>query len=68
MDYYTEKTFCIDLISEHYKTVNPEKIVQLCKEILDVELKISDVLDYLNLTEDFEKESRFIQMKDIFNT
>lgn len=67
MQGYSEKTFSIDLVSDFYQTTNPLKIIKLCKEDLNIDLKMSEVLDYLNLEEDTEKESRYVQMKDIFN-
>lgn len=67
MQKYSEETFSIDLISDFYNTINPLKIIKLCKEDLNIDLKISEVLDYLSLEEDTERESRYIQMKDIFN-
>lgn len=67
MQEYTEKTFCIDLISDFYKTSNPFKIIEKAKEDLDIILQPSEVMDYLGYEEDWEKESRYVQMKDIFN-
>ena len=67
MQQYSENTFSIDLVSDFYQTTNPLKIIKKCKEDLDIDLKMSEVLDYLNLEEDTEKESRYVQMKDIFN-
>ena len=66
MQEYTEKTFCIDLISDFYKTSNPSIIIEKSKEDLDINLTHSDILDYLEYEEDYEKESRYVQMKDIF--
>lgn len=65
---YSEKTFCIDLISDFYQTVNPKKIIKFAKKDLDMTLTTGEILDYLYLEEDLEKENRFIQMKQIFNT
>lgn len=66
MEEYSEKTFCIDLISDFYNTSNPFKIIEKSKEDLNIILEPSEVMDYLGYEEDWEKESRFIQMKDIF--
>jgi len=64
--FYSEKVFAIDIISDIYKTTNPEKIQKESKELLDIYLSISEIKDYFNYTEDFEKESYTISMKQIF--
>ena len=66
MQEYSEKSFCIDLISDYYKTSNPEKISNLIMQDLNIEVSKNEVIDYLNYQEDYEKKSRFVQMKDIF--
>lgn len=64
--YYSEETFAIDLISEAYATSNPLKIIDLANEVLSIKLSEAEVKDYLNYTEDFEKESRFVSMANHF--
>lgn len=64
---YNEKTFCIDLIMEHYNTENPFTIVEKAREDLDIDVTISDVLTVLGYTEDFEQESHRVSMAEIFN-
>lgn len=59
---YNEKILAIDLITDNYKNLNPFEIINKAKDELDVNLKISDVLDYLQVTEDFEKASINIEM------
>ena len=66
MKEYSEKSFCIDLISDYYKTSNPEEISQLIERDLNIRVTRNEVVDYLNYQEDYEKESRSIRMKDIF--
>lgn len=64
---YNEKTFSIDLISDAYKTTNPFEICKYAKSDLNIDLTISEIIDYINYEEDFEKESYTISMKHIFN-
>lgn len=67
MTEFTEKTFAIDLISDFHKTSDPNIIKYKVKEDLDIDLTISEIIDYLNREDDYEMESRYVQMKDIFN-
>lgn len=64
--YYSEKTFAIDLIQEAYNIHRPTDIVAKAEEILSIDVTLAEVMDYLNHTEDLEKESRSIQMADHF--
>lgn len=66
MNEFTEETFAIDLLSDFHKTTNPETIKEKALEDLDLELTISQIKDYLNREDDYEMESRYVQMKDIF--
>lgn len=63
---YNEKSFTIDLLSSEYKTRDPNIIKQKSKEIFNDDLTISEIKDYLNCEEDFEKISYSIQMSEIF--
>jgi len=66
MRQYSEKTFIIDLVSEEYKTIDPNIIQDKIKEIFDKNYTISEIKDYLNYEEDYEKESWRIKMSEIF--
>lgn len=63
---FSEKSFSIDLISDAYNTVDPVLISKKLKEDLNINLSPNEILDYLNYTEDYEKESYTISMKYIF--
>lgn len=65
--HYSEETFAIDLIGDVYKTTDPVEIIAKSQEILDISLTVSEVLDYLTRTEDFEKESSSVHMRELFN-
>lgn len=64
--HYSERTFAIDLIGEAYKTSKPLEICAKAKEILDIDLSISEIRDYLDYAEDFEKASNSVEMREIF--
>lgn len=64
---YNEKHFCIDLIVDAYKTNKPSFISLKIKEDLNENVSPSEVYDYLNHTEDFEKASNSVAMSDIFD-
>jgi len=59
---YNEKVFAINLITDTYKNLNPFEIIDKAKEDLDVELIKEDILDYLQVTEDFEQASNKIEI------
>lgn len=65
--HYTEKSFAIELIGETYHTTDPVLIVAKVKETMDLDLTVSEVMDHLTLTEDFEHASNSIEMRQIFN-
>jgi hypothetical protein len=65
--YYSEDTFAIDLVRDAYKIKHPVKIAEKVKEVLDIHVSVSQVMDYLNYTEDFESTSNSISMKDLFD-
>lgn len=64
---YKESTFAIDLIKDAYNITDPVEIVDKVNECLNVNVTVSEVIDYLNLEEDIEKESWSINSKYIFN-
>jgi hypothetical protein len=65
--HYSEVTFAIDIISDAYNTTDPVEIVAKSKEILSIDMTVSQVMDYLCHTEDFEYSSRSITIKSLFN-
>ena len=64
---YNEKHFCIDLVVDTYKTSKPSFVAMKVKEDLGEIVTPSEVYDYLNATEDFEKASNSISSSDIFD-
>lgn len=65
--HYDEKQFGIDLICSTYKTRKSSVISVKLKEDLDIDATPSEIEDYLNYREDYEKESNSIAMADIFD-
>lgn len=63
---YNATTFLIDMIIDSKKLADPAEIVKYATEVLEEPLTISQVKDYFNYTEDYEKESWTIQLSDIF--
>lgn len=66
MAQYSEETFCIDLIGDYFKIDDPYEIKKLCKEYMEMDISLSIILDYLGREDDYEQQSKFVQMKDIF--
>lgn len=64
---YNEKILAIDLIQDQYNNLNPFEIIQKAKEDLNIILTIQDICDYLQVSEDFEKESRKIEVEYNYN-
>lgn len=64
---FTEKTFCIDLVSTELGTDNPLAIADEIYNIFKIRVTVSEVIDYLDLEEDLEQQSFTIRMKEIFN-
>jgi hypothetical protein len=63
---FNSTTFLIDMIVDYKKLTDPAEIVKYATEVLEEPLTISQVKDYFNYTEDYEKESWTIQLSDIF--
>jgi len=63
---FNSTTFLIDMIVDSKKLTDPAEIVKYATEVLEEPLTISQVKDYFNYTEDYEKESWTIQLTDIF--
>jgi len=55
---YSELAIGIDLISDAYDTNNPVIIAEKLKEDLELSATIHQVSDYMEVSEDFELESR----------
>jgi len=64
---FNSTTFLIDMIVDSKKLTDPAEIVEYATEVLEEPLTISQVKDYFNYTEDYEKESWTIQLTDIFD-
>ena len=58
---YNEKRAAIDLVRAEYSDSNPFEIMNLCNDILNVDITFHELLDYLQASEDFEKISNEIQ-------
>ena len=56
----TEAIMAIDLVIDAYKLTNPFEIQQKVEETLDMEIHINQIIDYVNVTEDYEMVSNFI--------
>lgn len=65
--YYSEVQFSIDLIRDAYKTNDINLIKRKLESDLHMNVSKSQIKDVLNYTEDYEKESRTVKMKQIFN-
>lgn len=63
---FNSTNFLIDMIIDSKKLTDPAEIVKYATEVLEEPLTISQVKDYFNYTEDYEKESWTIQLSDIF--
>lgn len=64
---YNEKTFCIELIQDAYKTNDVYFIIEKAQSDLGIQLSTIDVLNVLNyVPEDYEKESWRIEMNEFF--
>jgi len=63
---FNSTTFLIDMIVDSKKLTDPAQIVKYATEVLEEPLTISQVKDYFNYTEDYEKENWTIQLSDIF--
>ena len=64
---YSEVSLAVDLITNEYGDISPVQICVKSKEDLDIIITPSEVIDYLNISEDFEKESWTIHSSEIFN-
>ncbi len=56
----TEVSIAIDLVVDAYKLTNPLEIQEKIEETLGMEVRISTIVDYLNIEEDFTIAERFI--------
>jgi hypothetical protein len=58
----------IDLVSHEYKTNNPLIIYEKVKKDLDVDITLTQITDYLELSsEDYQKESDFVSYYSLSN-
>jgi len=64
---FKETSVMIDLVVMEYNTSNPRFIQRKVEEIFEYCLALSEIHDYFNWTEDYEKESYTIEMGEIFN-
>lgn len=64
--YHSENAFIIDIIQEVYNTKDVDEIKYRAKEDLLTELSRSEILDYINHSEDYEMISNSISMKEHF--
>ncbi len=64
--FYSDSSFAIDLIADTYKTDDINEIYRRCNTELNIPVCKSEIYDYLNRTDDLEKKSNSIQMKDHF--
>lgn len=63
---YSEFTFAIDLVMNHYKTSNPVLISEKIGEDLQLEISIHQISDYLSLkNNDWELESQLYEYYNI---
>lgn len=63
---YREDDFAIDIIIDAYHIRDPLFVSEKIKEDLNMDVSVSKIVDFLNYTEDFEKESWSINSKQIF--
>jgi hypothetical protein len=58
----------IDLVSHEYKTNNPLIIYEKVKKDLGVDITLTQITDYLELSsEDYQKESDFVSYYSLSN-
>jgi hypothetical protein len=63
----SDVTFAIDIICDAYDTTDPVEIVAKVKEILDIDVTISQVMDQLTYVEDVTVARKRVSMKEFFN-
>jgi hypothetical protein len=63
---FTEATFAIDIVIDAYNLDDAFTIVNLIKEDLDIDVTVSQVLDYMGRVDDHEQESNNVRMNQIF--
>lgn len=56
----TEAIIAIDLVVDAYKLTNPFDIQLKIEQKLGMEIHINQIVDYLNIEEDYETANRFI--------
>ena len=56
----TDVSIAIDLIVDAYNLTNPLEIQEKIEQTLGMEIRISNIVDYLNIEEDFTVAERFI--------
>ena len=64
---YSDLSLAVDLIINEHGNISPVQICVKSKEDLDILITPSQVIDYLNVSEDFEKESWRLHSNEIFN-
>lgn len=64
---YNEKTYAIDLIREFHSTSNIMLIKKTAKEVLKIDLTLSEIADYLLVKEDLEKVNNLVEYNINYN-